>query len=270
MPPGKGGYHTIGLYLDTFTQHVWGFKFKTAGTGKTTVKSLDDIYGGFAPAEVFMSDGGKHFKNNEVRQCCEKWGGRHHVVAAYSPWINGLVEGTNKILLYILARLCAPEVGEDGWQGMNWTDLPKKWPDHFDEAIQILNWRILPALKFSPRELLLSLIVNTTPTPLEVSSSMPTPSDFDTHMAYAAQQRLDGYSEAIRHAMDRKTRFDRRVVESREGEVVFTKGQLVKRHRKNDWLRTQTHSDVVRTPQDHRTTVKFIQTRDFRRTTTRW
>jgi hypothetical protein len=141
------------------------------------------------------------------------------------------VEGTNKILLYVLARLCAPEVGEDGWQAMSWTDLPKKWPDHFDEAIQILNWRILPALKFSPRELLLSLIVNTTPTPLEVSSSMPTPTDFDTHIAYAAQQRLDGYSEAIRHAMDRKTRFDRRVLESREGEVTFDKGQLVQIYR---------------------------------------
>ena len=192
MPPGKGGFHTIGLYLDTFTQHVWGFKFKTAGTGKTTVKSLDDIYGSFAPAEVFMYDGGKHFKNNEVQQCCEKWGSQHHVVAAYSPWINGLVEGTNKILLYILARLCAPEVGEDGWQGMNWNDLPKAWPDHFDEAIQILNWHVLPALKFSPKELLLSLIVNTTPTPLTVSSSMPTLQDFDTHIAYAAQQRQYG------------------------------------------------------------------------------
>ena len=121
MPPGKGGYHTIGLYLDTFTQHVWGFKFKTAGTGRTTVKSLEEIYSGFAPVEVFMSDGGKHFKNNEVHQCCEKWGSKHHVVAAYSPWVNGLVEGTNKILLYVLARLCAPEVGED-----NRLDQPTK------------------------------------------------------------------------------------------------------------------------------------------------
>lgn len=231
MPPGKGGYHTVGLYLDTFSQHIWGYKFKTAGTGKTTVKSLEDIYSGFAPAEVFMSDGGKHFKNNEVRQCCEKWGGRHHVVAAYSPWINDLVEGTNKILLYVLARLCAPEVGEDGWQSMNWVNLPNKWPDHFDEAIQILNWRILPALKFSPKELLLSLVINTSPTPLEVSSSMPTAQDFDMHIAYAAQQRLDGYSEAVRHAMDRKTRFDRRVLESKEGEVTFAKGDLVQMYR---------------------------------------
>jgi hypothetical protein len=227
LPTGKGGYHTVGLYLDTFTQHIWGFKFKTAGTGKTTVKLLEEIYSGFAPAEVFMSDGGKHFKNNEVWQCCEKWGGRHHVVTAYSLWVNGLVEGTNKILLYVLARLCAPEVGEDGRKTMNWAELPKKWPDYFDEAIQILNWQIPPALKFSPKELLLSLIVNTNPTPLEMSSSMPTPDDFNTHMVYAAQQHLDGYSKAIWHAMNWKTRFDRKVLESEGGEEIFTKGQLV-------------------------------------------
>ena len=158
-------------------------------------------------------------------------------MAAYSPWINGLVEGTNKILLYILARLCAPEVGEDRWQSMSWDDLPKAWPDYFDEAIQVLNWRILPALKFSPKELLLNLIVNTTPTPLDVSASMPAPQDFGTHMAYATQQQLDGYSEAIRHAMDSKARFDRRVLESTAGEVTFEKGQLVQVYR-NDLAKT--------------------------------
>jgi hypothetical protein len=44
MPTKKGGYRTVGLYLDTFSQHIWGYKFKTASTGKTTVKSLEDIY----------------------------------------------------------------------------------------------------------------------------------------------------------------------------------------------------------------------------------
>ena len=114
---------------------------------------------------------------------------------------------------------------------MDWADLPRAWPDHFEEAIEILNWRILPALKFSPKELLLSLVVNTSPTPLEISSSTPTSQDFDTHMAYTAQQRLDGYSEAVRHAMDRKARFDRRVLDSREGEITFKTGQLVQYHR---------------------------------------
>jgi hypothetical protein len=78
-----------------------GLQIQNRRHWKTTVKALEEIYGGFASSEVFMSDGGEHFKNNEVQQCCEKWGGCHHVVAAYLPWINGLMEGTNKILLYI-------------------------------------------------------------------------------------------------------------------------------------------------------------------------
>ena len=146
LPVGKGGYHTVGLYLDTFSQHVWGDMFKTAGSAKTTNKSLDSICNTYAPPETFMSDGGRHFNNNEVKENCTKWGIKQHITPAYSPWVNGLVEGTNKLLLYVLARLCAPEIGEDGWQATKWDRLPKTWPDHFQEAIHILNWRILLAL----------------------------------------------------------------------------------------------------------------------------
>jgi len=177
-----------GIYLDTCSQHVWGYKFKTHGTAMMTNKSLTDIFHNFAPPETFMADGGKHFKNRDVKENCERWGTKLHTVAAYSPWVNGLVEGTNKLLLYVLARLCAPEVGEDGWQATTWDKLPATWPDHFDKAIRILNWRILPTLKFCPKEILLGLVVNTSKAPVEVSSSFLTPSDIDNHMTYAAQQ----------------------------------------------------------------------------------
>ena len=226
MPPGKGGYHTIRLYLDTCSQHVWGNKFKMAGTGKTTIKSLTNIYQNFAPAETFMADGGRHFDNTEVTEFCKKWGSKHHVVAAYSPWVNGLVEGTNKILLYVLAHLCAPETGEDGWRAMVWDNIPKSWPDHFNEAIQILNWRILLALKFRPKEILLGLVVNTEPTPIEVSAALIMPSEIDMHMEYAAQQQLDSYSEATQHTINCKATFDRKVIK-KGGTVTFEKGQLV-------------------------------------------
>jgi hypothetical protein len=202
LPVGKGGYHTVGLYLDTFSQHVWGDMFKTAGSAKTTNKSIDSICNTYAPPETFMSDGGRHFHNNEVKENCTKWGIKQHITPAYSPWVNGLVEGTNKLLLYVLARLCAPEVGEDGWQATEWDKLPRTWPDHFQEAINVLNWRILPALKFSPKELMLGLVVNTVNTPLETIASVLTPSDIDNHLAYAAQQRLDGYTEAVRATTD--------------------------------------------------------------------
>ena len=57
MPTGKGGYHTLGLFLDTFLQHLWVIKFKTAGTGKTTVDSLATIFNNFTAPETFMTDG---------------------------------------------------------------------------------------------------------------------------------------------------------------------------------------------------------------------
>jgi hypothetical protein len=64
--------------------------------------ALDTIFGDFLPSEVFMADQGRHFKNKKVQDFCDKWGTKFHSVAAYSPWINGLVEGMNKLLLYIL------------------------------------------------------------------------------------------------------------------------------------------------------------------------
>ncbi|KAG2063079.1 hypothetical protein BDR04DRAFT_984153, partial [Suillus decipiens] len=73
----------------------------------------------------------------------------------YSPWINGLVEGTNKILLHVLKQLCAPNLREDDQENLAWDKLPLNWPDHLDHTIMALNHQILPALKFSPKELFL-------------------------------------------------------------------------------------------------------------------
>jgi len=204
MPTGKGGYHTLGLFLDTFSQHVWVTKFKTAGTAKTTVDSLNGIFNNFTAAETFMTDGGQHFNNEVVKEYCAKWSCTHHVVAAYSPWINGLVEGTNKLLLHVLKRLCAPSLGEDNTTEDNWQKLPKTWPDHLDDAIRALNNRLLPALKFTPKELLLGLVIDTKRTELMYSTTEPVTVDAATHMVYVAQQRLDGYDEAVCHAIKRK------------------------------------------------------------------
>jgi hypothetical protein len=53
----------------------------------------------------------------------------------------------NKILLHVMKRLCTPELGEDNSTD-GWDQLPRSWPDRLDEAVNALNHRILPALKF--------------------------------------------------------------------------------------------------------------------------
>jgi len=208
MPTGKGGYHTLGLFLDAFSQHVWVTKFKTAGTAKTMVDSLNSIFNNFTAAETFMTDGGWHFNNELVKEYCAKWSCTHHVVALYSPWINGLVEGTNKLLLHILKRLCAPNLGEDNATDNDWEKLPKTWPDYLDGAVRALNNRLLPSLKFMPKELLLGLVIDTKRTELTHSTTEPSSIDAATHMAYVAQQQLDGYDEAVCHAIKQKMAFD--------------------------------------------------------------
>ena len=159
LPTGKGGYHTIGLYLDTFSQHMFGYKFKTAGSVKMTTDSLNNIFQAYAHWETFMSDGKKHFDNKEVHELCGKWGTKTHFISAHSPWVNGLVKGTNKLFLHILKCLCAPDLDTDSAGRLAMDNIPKHWPDHFEETLQILNWQLLPALKFSPKVLMLGLVV---------------------------------------------------------------------------------------------------------------
>ncbi|KIK36026.1 hypothetical protein CY34DRAFT_26467 [Suillus luteus UH-Slu-Lm8-n1] len=178
-----------------------------------------------------MSDRGKHFNNTIVKDFCAKWNCNTHVIAAYSPWINGLVEGANKILLHVLKRLCAPNLGEDDHNALSWDELPLNWPDHLDDAVTALNHRILPALKFSLKELLLGQVINMPRTDLSNSTSTIRLSDVSTQMAYVAQQQLDGYDAAVRHAIKHKAAFDKRVLERTPGEVIFSIGQLVQFYR---------------------------------------
>ena len=115
----------MGLYLNTFSQHVFGYKYKTAGSAKTTVDSLNRTLQTFAPWETFMTDGEKHFDNKEVHELCKSWGTKTHVVPAYSPWVNGLVEGTNKLFLHILKRLCAPDLDDEEARRVTTDNIPK-------------------------------------------------------------------------------------------------------------------------------------------------
>jgi transposase InsO family protein len=200
MPPGKGGYHTIGLYLDVFLQHMWAFKYKMAGTAKTTVDVVSMVTKAYIALEMFMMDSGSHFNNAVVQEYCDANGIKQHITLAYSPWVNGLVEGLNKILLHVLKQLCMLDVGEeDNMEG--WEKLPKHWPDHLDEVVKALNNHILPVLKFSLKELLLGIAINTLRTEPEDTAGELSGDEATIHMAYTVQQHLDGYKATVKHAI---------------------------------------------------------------------
>nr|GAT47179.1 retrotransposon-like family member [Mycena chlorophos] len=244
LPLGKGGFHTALLVLDTCSQNTWGFKFRKHGSAKTTIDSLRTIFHLFMPADVAMSDQGPHFKNGEVKEFLDSQGVKHVLVAVYSPWINGLVEGMNKILLRVLARLCAPDASEDEWNAATWDALPKNWPDHFDDAIRVLNWRILPTIKFSPREILLGLD-GSRRVPFVEAQETVRPADIDLHMAQVEQVRLDGYAARVEYALGRKAAFDRRLLADGTGEVTFVVGDLVQRRNQDADNKLSAQSKMV-------------------------
>lgn len=43
MPIGKGGFHTIALFMDVFLQKIFGYKFTVYGSTIMTISSLDNI-----------------------------------------------------------------------------------------------------------------------------------------------------------------------------------------------------------------------------------
>jgi len=236
MPTGKGGFTKIGLYADVFAQKLWGFKSKSA-TGKNTVDSLRKISQAFIAPETIMVDGGSHFDCIEVRNYCESIGSKLHVVAAYAPWLNGLLEGSNGILLNALKRLCAPGLGEDDYENMALKDLPSNWPEYLDIAIKHLNDRILPSLKYSPNELLLGLVVNSRRTDSPEDIRIPTEQEVALHLALVEQQHLDGYAATVNHAIKRKNVFDAKLRQRAPQNVVFQPGDLVQIHA-TEWIRT--------------------------------
>ena len=146
-----------------FTQKLWAFKLKTT-TGKDTVNSLRCISQAFMAPAAFMANGGPHFNCDEVCTFCDEIRTHLHIATAYSPWINGLLEQSNSILLDALKCLCTPNLGEDEYKAMQMKNLPKSWPDHLDAATKNLSDCILPALKFSPNELLLVIPTAIPPT----------------------------------------------------------------------------------------------------------
>ncbi len=141
------------------------------------------------------------------------------------------MEGTNKLLLRMPNRLCAPELGADDMDDAAWEKLPRNWPDCLNTAVKCLNYRILPALKFSPKELLLGQVVNTPTKPIAIAQETVTAGDAARHVLYVAQQRLDGYNEAVQHAEKRKQAFNRKVHGSRAGPVTFSVNSLVQVYR---------------------------------------
>jgi transposase InsO family protein len=119
MPPRKGGFHKLALEMDTYLQRLWAKPLTSAASGDTTVTRLRKLWTDFHVPESYMCDNGPGFDNWQLHELCDEFGIELHYVAAYSPWVNGLVEGMNAKILGQLKRLCTPDLDEDAYDAMS-------------------------------------------------------------------------------------------------------------------------------------------------------
>jgi len=136
----------------------------------------------YATPGTFMSDGGSHFKNDQVSSFCEENNITQITTAAYAPWVNGLVESTNNLILSRLKRLCSPDLHEVPGD-VDPKSIPWNWPIHLAEAVRSLNDHISPALNATPREILFGMALQpNTQTTDPTSGPLPTTNDnLNTH-----------------------------------------------------------------------------------------
>ena len=154
---------------------------------------------------------------------CTDIGTHLHIIAAYLPWINDLLEQNNCILLNASKQLCVPNQGEDEYEKMEMTDIPKNWPDHLDAAIKNLSDCIFPSLKFSPNKLLINIPTIISPSMDPEDITLPTDSDVLLHLSIMEQQHLNGYNSVVNHAAKQKDQFDTKVNKHTPRNVILKK-----------------------------------------------
>jgi len=155
-----------------------------------------------------MTDGSSHFKNGTIDEFCDDNGIKHIITPAYAPWVNGLVESTNNLLLSRLKHLCAPNLDEDPGE-VNPKSIPWNWPEHLDKAVCSINDRIIPTLNATPREILFGMALRPDTNSEPPLSPQPTsPGDLDTHFSLADSFRYNTHICSLTESQRKKDIFD--------------------------------------------------------------
>ncbi|SPO32317.1 uncharacterized protein UTRI_02874 [Ustilago trichophora] len=150
--PATQGKSKLLVVVDYFSRFVWGFPLAQA-RGKDVVRCLTLLCDQLSALPItIISDGGSHFDCAEVYDFLADNNVGHHITPAYAPWVNGLVERNNGIIIQALRRVCASVTSAST------SDFP--WNDHLSTVLWEINHRPIHDLSnLSPTELLYGYVI---------------------------------------------------------------------------------------------------------------
>ena len=208
MPKGKYGYCELGVYINTYSNFVWVTKLKNSSTGEMTVNSLEQICLDYVKPLAFMSDNGTHFINWQVEGFCDENNIQIIHTSKYAPWVNGLVESMNNLLLSHLKRLYAPNLDADP-KDVDPSSIPYNWPDPLNKAVFCLNDCIILALNATPCEILFGMAFHQDSNILPMTNIQQTTQvDIDNHFTLVDSFHYDTHLRSIMEAAQGKKAFD--------------------------------------------------------------
>lgn len=145
--PTSHGRSKVLVIVDYFSRFVWAFACAQQ-RAKDVVEALETLRITLAvlPARI-VTDGASHFDCAEVADYLTEQEVEHHVVSAYAPWVNGLVERHNGLLVQTLRKLVVTPLTKDSADTLAWSP-------YLGHAVRELNRRPIEGMaNWSPTEL---------------------------------------------------------------------------------------------------------------------
>ena len=145
LPSTEDGFIGILVIIEFMTRFGWSYPIKS----KNMVEIAWILFlfiSMFGPPKEFLSDRGKEFLNELIRNLCSMFEINKRTTSAYNPRCNGMTERLNQTLMSALKKEAY--------------DNPTNWDKFLPHIMLAYNSRIHTSTKFSPYELLFGRKMN--------------------------------------------------------------------------------------------------------------
>ena len=164
LDENEKGYKKVLVVTDVFTKYAFAFPTKNELAITVAKLLVDNIFNVFGIPERLLSDRGRNFESEVIKQFCELLGIKKVFTCPYSPKSDAVCERFNRTLIGMVGTLSKKKRAE--------------WHKHLPYLVSVYNNTQHAATNFSPFELIfgrksrlpVDIILDTVPSDVQFSS----------------------------------------------------------------------------------------------------